>query len=356
MAETSSAMDRLIICRAIAMRSIVAAVVVVFCTSASAQTLPKVMVGDNPSLSGAPLYVALEKGYYRDAGVDVQLDMSGLSSDMTVLLATNKLHVIGGAITAGFFNSVSKGLPIGILMSRATSPYSHYLMIRPELKDKLNAAADLKGRTVAVVSRGAILVYELIKVLESGGLTLADINLKYIPFGQMATALTTGAVDAALMISPLQDAVEAKGVGAKWINADTKISVQPVLISVWWMNTDWARGNEDAVRRFVRGTLRGVRDYCNAYHRGPNRDEVTKILAKYSDVQDPALINQIEWGATDPHGGVFEASIADIQDTFFKEKLVDQKVPINRIAPASWLKEVAASLGPFTLAHDDGAR
>jgi len=52
---------------------------------------------------------------------------------------------------------------------------------------------------------------------------------------------------------------------------------------------------------------------------------------------------------------LFEASIADIQDTFFKEKLVDQKVPIGRIAPASWLKDVAASLGPFTLAHDDGA-
>ena len=40
---------------------------------AFAQAAPKVVVGDNPSLSGAPLYVALEKGYYRDAGIDVQL-------------------------------------------------------------------------------------------------------------------------------------------------------------------------------------------------------------------------------------------------------------------------------------------
>jgi NitT/TauT family transport system substrate-binding protein len=280
--------------------------------------------------------------------------MSGLSSDMTVQLATRKLDVIGGAITAGFFNSVSKGLPIGLLMSRATSPYSHYLMIRPELKEKLKDPSDLKGRTIAVVSRGAILVYELIKVLEAGGLTLADVNLKYIPFGQMATALTTGAVDAALMISPLQDAVAAKGIGLKWINADSKIKAQPVLVSVWWTNTDWARENEDAARRFVRGTLRGVRDFCNAYHHGPNRAEVTRILAKYSNVKDTGLIDRIEWGATDPHGRVFEASVADVQDTFFKEKLVDTKVPVNRITPASWVGEVAAALGPFTLAHDDG--
>ncbi len=262
------------------LRFVIAAIVLACCGPAVAQSMPKIVVGDNPSLSGAPLYIAIEKGYYRDAGVDVQLDMSGLSSDMTVQLATRKLNVIGGAITAGLFNSLSKGLPIGILMSRATSPYSHYLVIRPELKVTLRQPSDLKGRSVAVVSRGAILVYELIKVLEAGGLTLADINLKYIPFGQMATALTTGAVDAALMISPLQDAVEAKGIGVKWINADSTIKAQPVLVSVWWMNTDWARDSEDVARRFVRGTLRGVRDYCNAYHHGPNRAEVTHILGE----------------------------------------------------------------------------
>jgi NitT/TauT family transport system substrate-binding protein len=241
-------------------------------TAAFGQGAPRVVVGDNPSLSGAPLYVALEKGYYREAGIDVQLEMSGTSSDMAVLLATNRLQVIGGALSAGFFNSLSKGLPIGLLMARATSPYFHYLMIRPDLKAKLREPADLKGRTVAVAARGAILVYELAKILEAGGLSLGDIELKYIPFGQMATALTTGAVDAALMISPLQDQVEAKGIGVKWINADSKIKAQPVLVSVWQMNTDWMRQNEDAARKFVRATLRGVRDYCNAYHRGPNRD------------------------------------------------------------------------------------
>jgi NitT/TauT family transport system substrate-binding protein len=314
-----------------------AAALVSVCGAALAQDLPKVVIGDNPSLSGAPLYLALEKGYYRDAGIDVQFEMSGTTSDMAVLLATNRLQVIGGALSAGFFNSLGKGLPISLLMSRATSPYAHYLMIRPELKGKLARPADLKGRTIAVAARGAILVYELAKILESGGLTLGDVDLKYIPFGQMATALTTGAADAALMISPLQDQVEAKGIGVKWINAD------------------WMKGNTEAAKRFVRATLRGVRDYCDAYHRGPNRDEVTRILAKYSDVKDPALIDRIEWGATDVDGRIFAASVADIQDTFVKEKLVSDQVPAEKIAPPPWVAEVAASLGPFRLRHDDGA-
>jgi NitT/TauT family transport system substrate-binding protein len=322
---------------------------------ASKDAAPKVIVGDNPSLSGAPLYLALEKGYYRAAGIDVQLEMSGTTSDMAVLLATNRLQVIGGALSAGFFNSLSKGLPIALMMSRTTSPYSHYLMIRPELEGKLRRPADLKGRTIAVAARGAILVYELAKILEAGGLTLADVELKYIPFSQMATALTTGAVDAALMISPLQDQVAAKGIGVKWINADSMIKAQPVLVSAWQANTDWMRQNEDAARKFVLATLRGVRDYCTAYHRGANREEVTRILAKYSDVKDPALIDRIEWGATDVEGRIFAASVADIQNTFVKERLVSDQVPPEKIAPVGWLAEVAASLGPFRLAHDDGA-
>ena len=163
-------------------RAVAAMLVVGLTGEAFAQAAPKVVVGDNPSLSGAPLYVALEKGYYREAGIDVQLEMSGTSSDMAVLLATNRIQVIGGAISAGFFNSLSKGLPIGVLMSRATSPYAHYLMIRPDLRGKLREPADLKGRTVAVAARGAILLYELAKVLETGGLSLADVELKYIPF------------------------------------------------------------------------------------------------------------------------------------------------------------------------------
>src|SRR4051812_49077247 len=156
-------------------------------TAAFGQGAPRVVVGDNPSLSGAPLYVALEKGYYREAGIDVQLEMSGTSSDMAVPLATNRLQGIGGALSAGIFNSLSKGLPFGLRMAGAASPYFHYLMTRPDLKSKLREPSDLKGRTVAVDARGAILLYERAKILEAGGLSLGDVDLKYIPFGQMAT-------------------------------------------------------------------------------------------------------------------------------------------------------------------------
>ena len=126
------------------------------------QGAPKIVVGDNPSLSGAPLYVALEKGYYREAGLDVQMEMSGTSSDMAVLLETNRLQVIGGALSAGFFISL-EGPPDRPPHGAGDQPLRP-LPDDPSRSDsEAREPADLKGRTVAVAARGAILVYELVE-------------------------------------------------------------------------------------------------------------------------------------------------------------------------------------------------
>jgi hypothetical protein len=46
----------------------------------------------------------------------------------------------------------------------------------------------------------------------------------------------------------------------------------------------------------------------------------------------------------------------DVQETFLKEKLTRDKLTFQRIAPAAWVGEVAAELGPFKPARDSGAK
>ena len=40
------------------------------------------------------------------------------------------------------------------------------------------------------------------------------------------------------------------------------------------VNTDWAKEHHDALQGYVNAYLRGVRDYCNAYHHGPVRKDM----------------------------------------------------------------------------------
>ncbi|MFZ0115103.1 MAG: ABC transporter substrate-binding protein [Xanthobacteraceae bacterium] len=272
--------------------------------AAQASEPVSLIVGNVPSLTGAPLYIAKEKGYYAAAGLDVRIEFPGSPSDMAAMLSTDRLQVIGAGFSAGFFNLVEKKIPVTIIMSRAVSPTNHYIMLRPGLKDIIKKPEDLKGRVLGLDARGSGIMYEVDKVLALGGLTFADVDVKYIPLTQTPIALGTGAIDAAMLVSPIQDAAEEKKLAVRWLNTDEIVKPQPMLSSVLQMNTDWINKNRAAAENFVLATLRGVRDYCNAYHHASNRSEVLGYLAKYSDLKDPQMIDQIQWGSMDVNARV----------------------------------------------------
>src|SRR5262245_18286333 len=101
------------------------------------------------------------------------------------MVEQGQYNSIEGGISAGFFNAVEKKLPLSIVADRTSSPLFHNIMLRPELKDKVKTIKDLKGKTIASNGPGSISTYEIGKVLESAGMTLADVELKIIPFTQM---------------------------------------------------------------------------------------------------------------------------------------------------------------------------
>jgi NitT/TauT family transport system substrate-binding protein len=312
-----------------------------------------VVIGNIPSLTGAPLYIAKDKGYYEAAGLDVQLTNAGSPADQAALLTTNRLQLVGGAVTASFFNSFARKLPVALVLSRAVSPINHYLMARMPLRGVLKTPADLKGRIIAIDQTGTDLSYELLKTLQKAGLTLADVQVKFLPFSEQPAALATGAIDMALMVSPLQDATADKGIAFRFLNTDSYITPRPMAASVLEMNRDWVAAHPDAAKAFVAATLRATRYYCEAYHHGANRADVVRILAKYSNVQDPALIEKVDWTAMDVNGAIPMASIMDIQDFYVKEKLVNTPVAESELAPPAWVAQARATLPAFRLAHDD---
>src|SRR5262249_24665546 len=273
---------------------IVAAAILIPAIAARAGEPVSLIVGNVPSLTGAPLYIAKEKGYYAAAGLDVRIEFPGSPSDMAAMLSTDRLQAIGTGFSAGFFNLVEKKISVTIIMSRAVSPTNHYIMLGPGLKDVIKKPEDLKGRVLGLDARGSGIMYEVDKVLALGGLTFADVEVKYIPLTQTPIALGTGAVDAAMLVSPIQDAAVDKKLAVRWLNTDEIVKPQPMLSSVLQMNTDWISKNRAAAENFVLATLRGVRDYCNAYHHASNRAEVLDYLAKYSDLKDPQMIDKIQ--------------------------------------------------------------
>jgi NitT/TauT family transport system substrate-binding protein len=321
---------------------------------AEAQTAVPIHVGVVPSTSTGGLYIAKEKGYFTELGLDVTIEDVRSASQMQAMVATNRLQVLGGAVSAGLINGVASGIPIKIFYALALSPSAHNLLIRPDLQGIIKTPADLKGRTIALNGRGTIDDYETRELLASAGLAFGDVEIKLVPLTSMAVALQNKAVDAAMMFPPLSTLTAKNGVGVKWIEPEQYLRVAPLLIAVGQFNTDWAKSNEMAGKKYLEGVLRGTREYCEAFHFGANRAEVVKVLAKYSSVHDPELLDAMEWGSSDPVGDIPTESLMDFQNFQVAEKQIGKIVPLDQLVEKSWIREAAQNLGPFKLAHDDG--
>ena len=90
---------------------------------AVAQGRAPVHVGVVPSTATGGLYVSLEKGYFTALGLDVTLEDVTSGGQMQAMLATNRLQVLGGAVSVGMINAMAGGLPALALIHLRLEPY-----------------------------------------------------------------------------------------------------------------------------------------------------------------------------------------------------------------------------------------
>jgi NitT/TauT family transport system substrate-binding protein len=334
-------------------RSVLASLILVGLTAGSLAQEASVRIGNAPSIASGATLIAIERGYFRDAGVKITIENLDSSANAIALLAQNQFQVVEGGISAGYFNALEKDLPITIAMSRVSTPLGHNLMLRSDLKDRISSIRQLKGRVVATNGPGSVSTYEIGKILETGGLTIADVDIKVIPFTQYSIAFANKAVDAALAINPFTTQLRNQGLALPFGETDDLVEPRPITISVNMINTDWAKKNPDLVRNFYVAALRGARDYCQAYHGGSTRKQIIDLLVRSGTESRPELLHDYAWPARDPNGRVSIDSMLDMQAWYAKNKYTGAQFPAERLVDRSHVEYAAQKLGPFVLENRD---
>lgn len=315
-------------------------------TPASAQ---KITIAIVPSVPGGTTYVAADEGYFRDAGLDVDIERVDSLGKAVAFLATNHVQVAQGGINAGFYNAVAQGLPVALALESGSSPTYHQILVRTDLKDQIRTPADLKGRTVGLSSPGSTSMYEVASVLASAKLTLKDIDARNLAFSQMAAAMANGALDAAMEVAPFTDRMIEQKIGVPWIDPDDYIHPLPMSSVGYVVNTDWARQNADSAHKLFVALARAGRDYCQAYHHGPNRAEIVDIFLKHRIGTDRDLLDHMAWQSRDANGDFNIASILDMQAFFQRAGVITKTSPADKLVDPSFAAAVANELGPFNL-------
>jgi len=314
--------------------------------SAQEQT---VKVGIARSTSNAAELMALKHGYFKEAGIKLEWDDIDTTANVIALLAQNQYQIVAGGISAGIFNALEKNLPITILSDRVSTPIGHNLMLRPDLKDTVKSLKDLKGKVVASNGQGSVSTYETGKMLEREGLALADVDLKIFPFTQMGLAFKNKAIDAGLLIPPFVWQLEEQGLAIPFASVDDLVQPQPMTIAVIMANTDWVKANPELVQRYMTAWLRGAREYCQAYHGAPNRQEIIDELVSSKTEPRKELLEKYPWPARSANGKINIASMLDINAWYVTNKMSTQKFPAERVVNSTFIDAAIKKLGPFEL-------
>jgi NitT/TauT family transport system substrate-binding protein len=174
---------------------------------ARAQSAKALTIGYVPSTLFAPVFVALERGYLKDAGFNATLSPIVAGQDAMALVAQGQMDVATAGLSAAFFNAINRNLEVKFVASTGYQPKSGHptaLMMRQDLYDAgAHDASTLKGKTVGWLGNaGATSGYYVALILRKFGMTMKDISAVNIAAPDQQVALERKAVDAMFCAAP----------------------------------------------------------------------------------------------------------------------------------------------------------
>jgi len=156
-----------------------------------------VKVGHPGTFTTAPSFMAKQRGYFLEEGLQVEHEPFKVSADMVPALATGDLQVANGAINPALFNAVNRGLDFTFVADggsfqpgRATTS----LVVRKDLVDsgRYTKLEDLRGMTIGMPGQYVVNHYLLALIGERHGFTLDDVNVVPVPMADSLLALKNG--------------------------------------------------------------------------------------------------------------------------------------------------------------------
>ena len=312
----------------------------------------KVKVGLLMINADAGVFLALERGYFRDQGLAVELSYFGSSGGLQMAaLTTGELDAGSGSISPGIYNAVAGGVNMRVVASKSrVGPRgSAKYIARRSLLDAGRAISlkDIKGRVIALNSAGGSSRLYLDGLLKKAGLKETDVVVRVMPFSEMVSALSQGAVDVAFLVQPFITIVEEKGIGVGI--ADLWDLFPGHMTNNLFYSDAFIRNRPIVADKFMVGFLKGQRYFYDvAVKKKESLDSVVDIVAKYSRAVDKKLL-RLGLSVTEltPNGEMDLKEIQDDQDWYFQKGLVKTKVDVNKMADLRFVQSAVQALGAY---------
>jgi NitT/TauT family transport system substrate-binding protein len=281
----------------------------------------------------APFFIAIEKGYLREEGLEMDMLKAGGGVATPALISGDIQYSTSAASSV---SATLKGAPLKVVFTNSDHPgYELW-----SSSDSIRTMADLVGQSIAVQSRGDTMEIAARLALQQRGIDPDSVTYVATGFGsaQRIAALQTGSAGAAIL--GIADVVQLRDAGPTGHRlANIRDEVQMLYTGLATSDQELQQ-HRDRAKRLLRAAIRG-REYFKAF-----KAETLVILDKYNE--RPADANEADYDdvipAMTPDGSMPE----DVQrrDTAMRAAIndVEPVPPVTQIYDYSLVKEIYAEL------------
>jgi ABC-type nitrate/sulfonate/bicarbonate transport system substrate-binding protein len=287
-----------------------------------------VRVGLIPSTASAPLLVPMEDGLFAARGLNMSVQPVTDTAQAMISVASGQLEFGNVTMGSAALNAFNRGTDLKIVAAGGADPPGHGanlpVIVRTPLIDsgEVKSMADLRGRKVAINGKGVIIEYALSRALATANLKMSDVDVVTMPFPEMVAALTTGAIDAGLLLQPTGAQAVARGIG-KILLDDYNPNAQNAVIVV---NSKFLDQHRDAVVAFLEVYVQGIRRLSDGKIK--QDEQALATIQKYTNTP-PEVIRLGPDPFWPKDGHVLIDSVRSEQDYFMSNKSVDYAQPMD---------------------------
>jgi NitT/TauT family transport system substrate-binding protein len=281
-----------------------------------------------------PIRLAQGKGYFQQAGLTVNFATGRGGVDVAKQVGAGNVP-LGGIVADAPIVVRQNGVPVKIVCLFGGKGFMQ-LVVRAD--SGIEKSADLKGKTITVMSFQDTTFYALLGLLASAGLTKDDVDIQSAgPVGvwqMVATGKSVGMAGVPDWIPP----IEAAGVAVKVLPTDEFF---PHMAQAVAASDQIIKDKPDMVRAFVKAALHGMKDIMD----DPNAaaTDFVKFVPEWTGKEDQvkeafAYYDKLIYPGQKVLGAVDPERMAKLQEFYLKAGIIEKKSPVDDLYTNQFIK------------------
>ena len=305
----------------------------------------KIKVGALRFTSHSPSFVAFERGYFANLGLDVEFEFFQAAQPMSVAIASNDIDYAVTAVTGGLINLADKGAVkvVGGALKEEEGVYGQQILVSENAH--ASGATDpskLDGKIYGVTQSGSSFHYVGSQIAKTEGINFSFKPLQKV--GAIIGAITSGQVDAWNIVPHIAHAITSKGT----IKVVGKVQdyIPDYQVTTVFTSADKASNERMLTEDFLNAFSMGAEDFNKAMvdksEGQAGIDEMVDVIHKYvytdrpREKAAPSIINGSM--RISPQAALNLASVRNQLNWFQEEGLVDSSIRLDVLVDDSYVE------------------